>query len=219
MGKKLVIKYVGLLLSMLAYFNISMQEQFDELFGELWIGKKENWTAGKNQFHVLRLNFSIDVMGGAENISMNLHDALNGDLSIFISQYKLEHVVVNERNAFATYMHVIQVLLEKKAKLMILIDEFDRFAHKLLFETPQHYEANGNSAFSFMKDLIELLKWSSNVGLEEFRSFTVGISPVVTSYPMKNITFDRQFGEMVGFTESHIKPCKLLKKSSNASYQ
>jgi hypothetical protein len=63
-------------------------------------------------------------------------------------------------------------------KVFILIDEYDRFANKLVFERPDMYTKvvagqSGDTFFSTIHSFFECIK-----RLQNARSFTMGLSPI-----------------------------------------
>ncbi|EFC49725.1 hypothetical protein NAEGRDRAFT_78045 [Naegleria gruberi] len=207
----------SLLLSMLSsYYDINKKDEFDELFSGLWIGDENNWTPGKNQYHVLKLDFSIQVDGTTEDINQRLHEKVNTSIYGFLRYYELtKEMDINHKNSFDTLATLVAILIEKGAKLMILIDEYDRFANKLMFENPEKYQLivegkRGDPTSSPIRSFFERLKESSGVGLQDFRSIITGITPIAladaSGYNVSsNISFDKIFGGLVGFTENDLR--------------
>ncbi|VFN07517.1 MAG: Predicted AAA-ATPase, partial [Candidatus Kentron sp. G] len=73
----------SLLLSMLEnYYDLNNAERFEELFGDLAIGR--NPTAEHNRYFVLKWDFSeVSAAGDAEKIEANLYRYLNTRISAF----------------------------------------------------------------------------------------------------------------------------------------
>ena len=207
----------SLLLSMLSsYYDVNKKDEFDELFSGLWIGDENNWTPGKNQYYVLKLDFSIQVDGTADDINQQLHTKINTTIEGFLECYGMGgEVSINQNDSFDTYQKLIQLLVKRKGKLMVLIDEYDRFANKLMFENPEKYQLivegkRGDPTSSPIRSFFEQLKWSSGVGLQDFRSLIIGITPIAladaSGYNVSsNISSDKIFGGLVGFTENDLR--------------
>ncbi|KAL9655912.1 hypothetical protein ABK040_007533 [Willaertia magna] len=97
---------------------------------------------------------------------------------------------------------------------MVLIDEYDRFANKLMFENPEKYRLlvqgkRGDPTSSPIRTFFEQLKWSSGAGLKSFRSIITGVTPIALDAPgynvSKNISFDPTFGDLVGLNEADLR--------------
>lgn len=75
----------SLFLSMMeAYYDKAMRDRFDELFGNLWIGK--NPTKLKNRYKVLHLDFSR-IGGNVDNIEKNFQIYCSRTLDAFVYKY------------------------------------------------------------------------------------------------------------------------------------
>ncbi|VFN08066.1 MAG: Predicted AAA-ATPase [Candidatus Kentron sp. G] len=78
----------SLLLSMLEnYYDLNKAERFEELFGDLAIGK--NPTAEHNRYFVLKWDFSgVSPEGNSQEIKQNLYRYLNDQISAFADYYQ-----------------------------------------------------------------------------------------------------------------------------------
>ncbi|KAG2388059.1 hypothetical protein C9374_000909 [Naegleria lovaniensis] len=206
----------SLLLSMLhSYYDINSKEKFDVLFGGLWIGNPKNQTPLRNEYHVLHLDFSIDVVGSPENIKVALHKVVNSTIADFVKQYGLNDVDIDPTDALVSFDNLVYCLRRNNLKLMVLIDEYDRFANKLMFENPDNYKLivegkRGDPASSPIRAFFERLKKASGAGLMDFRSFITGITPIAladaSGYNVaSNISQLEEFGDLVGFTENDLR--------------
>jgi hypothetical protein len=82
-------------------------------------------------------------------------------------------------------------------KLMVLIDEYDRFANKLMFENPDAYDkivrgTSGDAASSPIRSFLEQVKAAQNARMANYRTLITVISP-------SDVT---KFATVCGFLES-----------------
>ena len=77
----------SLLLSMLEnYYDVAKADEFDEMFGDLAIGK--NPTESRNAYFILRWDFScVDTTGSVEDLKRSLYNHLNARIESFIRYY------------------------------------------------------------------------------------------------------------------------------------
>nr|CAG4715403.1 unnamed protein product [Naegleria fowleri] len=208
----------SLLLSMLqSYYDINKKEQFNELFDGLWIGDPKNQTSLKNEYYILNLDFSVEVDGSPENIKQALHESINADIARFLTIYNLEDDIpkIISPDALISFENLVTTMIKHKSKLMVLIDEYDRFANKLMFESPEKYKhivegKRGEATSSLIRSFFERLKKTSRAGLTDFRSLIVGITPIAiadaSGYNVaSNISQSEEFGDLVGFTENDLR--------------
>jgi len=192
------------------YYDIEMKSKFRGLFGDLFIGKKP--TSLRNSFHVLPLDFSIDVTGGTQEIKQNLHNHVNCKLKGFLNRYNLK-LDLNPCDSFSNLQAMAEMLASNQERLLILVDEYDRFANKLMLENPEGYTKiftgiTGDPASSPIRSFYETLK--SIHGLRGYRTISMGLTPISLADAsganyMKNISHKRSFGDMVGFTQSDLR--------------
>jgi len=101
----------------------------------------------------------------------------------------------------------------KDQHFMILIDEYDRFANKLMFEQMDTYvkivAGKSNEPLSSpIRTFYETLKTCSQI-LANFRVLSVGITPLALADAsgvnfMEDISLDMKFGDIVGFSQKDI---------------
>ena len=96
----------SLLLSMLEYYyNVLYKDQFDQLFGHLWIGKHP--TEEHNSYLIMTLDFSnLDTGSSVEVFEKSLHDKINEAVVTFKNYY--QHllpfeIVIHEDNAIRSF--------------------------------------------------------------------------------------------------------------------
>lgn len=204
----------SLLISMLAaYYDRTMSNRFEELFGDTWVG--EHPTKEHNQYLVIRYDFSKmgvadDMQGLAENF-----DALNCS--------PVEIMVEHNRDLFGDFQftnqgNASQMLEEVLAyarshglpKAYILIDEYDNFTNQLLtsYKDPLYEEVTTND--SFLRTFFKVIK--AGIGEGSIRTcFCTGVLPVTmddltSGYNIAEIlTLEPTFLNMLGFTYEETK--------------
>ncbi|KAL6067261.1 AAA family ATPase [Balamuthia mandrillaris] len=143
-----------------SYYDLRQKNEFNNLFGDLYIGK--NPIPLKNCFYVLPLDFSIDTTSATPTgISAALRDKINYSIMNFSQDY---------------------VSRSTNPRLLVLIDEYDRFANKLMLEDIRAYNkvvtgTSGVPLSSPIRAFYEAIK-TGNSRLMDYRSITFGIAPL-----------------------------------------
>ena len=125
----------SLLLSMLeSYYDINGAGRFDELFGNLAIGR--NPTAEHNRYFVLKWDFSeVSAAGDAEEIKHNLYRYLNDQISVFADYYQgtlASAIQIDSQDALSSFRSLLAAVRKTGHLLYLLIDEYDNFANELM---------------------------------------------------------------------------------------
>ena len=162
----------SLFLSMLGtYFDASVSDhERAELFKDLDIGR--NPLPGAGKYIILNLDLSVDIDGDtADTISTRLYKKINNSIMETAIKYNLEitdvlgrkGILMNATNALASFGSLCQVVRAMDYPLYIIIDEYDHFSNKLLFEDPSLYHTLGVSTsglrgFSTLCSIFEAIK-------------------------------------------------------------
>ena len=199
----------SLLISILAaYYDRTMANRFEELFGGTYIGQHP--TQEHNRYLVIRYDFSKmvmadDMQGLAENF-----DALNCS--------PVEIMVEHNRDLFGDFQFTSRgsaskmleealayIRLGGLPKAYILIDEYDNFTNQLLtaYNDPLYEEVTTND--SFLRTFFKVIK--AGIGEGSVRTcFCTGVLPVTmddltSGYNIAEIlTLEPNFLNMLGFT-------------------
>ena len=199
----------SLLISILAaYYDRTMADRFEELFGGTYIGQHP--TQEHNRYMVIRYDFSKmvmadDMQGLAENF-----DALNCS--------PVEIMVEHNRDLFGDFQFTSRgsaskmleealayIRLGGLPKAYILIDEYDNFTNQLLtaYNDPLYEEVTTND--SFLRTFFKVIK--AGIGEGSVRTcFCTGVLPVTmddltSGYNIAEIlTLEPNFLNMLGFT-------------------
>ena len=194
----------SLFLSMLySYYDCNQKENFEKLFGNLWIGQHP--TSLQGIYQVLFLDFS-QITGKIEVLEERFNAYLCIKLDSFAEQYAAYYgdKKVQEIKAKTQYADKMQIIFDAaKAnhfQLYLIIDEYDNFTNVVLNEHGEKVYHAITHADGFYRDVFKKFKGNFE------RIFMMGVSPVtlddVTSgYNIGwNISIKPEFDEMLGFS-------------------
>ena len=194
----------SLFLSMLySYYDCNQNENFEKLFGNLWIGQHP--TSLQGIYQVLFLDFS-QITGKIEVLEERFNAYLCIKLDSFAEQYAAYYgdKKVQEIKAKTQYADKMQIIFDAaKAnhfQLYLIIDEYDNFTNVVLNEHGEKVYHAITHADGFYRDVFKKFKGNFE------RIFMMGVSPVtlddVTSgYNIGwNISIKPEFDEMLGFS-------------------
>jgi hypothetical protein len=208
----------SLFISMLeAYYDINTADQFDEIFGKLYIGK--NPTELRNSFPILKFDFSaVAGHGGIERTETSFNNAVLGDIRLFYTRYEsltggektfLENFPA-DKNATDALNDFIGLMLGKKIQFYLLIDEYDNLANNILAEQGKERYYSLTHGTGFLRTFFATIK-AGTASNTVARMFATGVSPLVMSdvtsgFNMdENISQRKKFNEMVGFTQEETE--------------
>ena len=189
------------------YYDIKKVEKFEKLYGETYIGK--NPTKLKNSYHILKFNFSgIDTTNNETTIN-GFKNKVKSSIRLFVQNYGLDFYVNDNEEAENILDNLIKAFSIQKAgkKIYVIIDEYDQFANELLgFNTDQF--KNLVSKNGKVRKWYEILKEGTESVVD--RIFITGVAPITLDSLTSgfnissDITQDREFNEMMGFTEKEL---------------
>jgi len=168
-----------LLSTMKAYYckSISKKDR-EELFEGLEAGKTMMEDEAAGSYHVLDLDLSIDVDASMPpaTIRQHLYDCINASVIDAAKRYELK-VEVKANNALYSLGRLAAAVSECGGRMLTLVDEYDRFANKLMFENPEAYSKvvagiPGDPQSSPIRAFFETMKKINH------KSLTMGISNV-----------------------------------------
>ena len=161
---------------------------------------------------MLELDFSIDIgVMDPVVVEQRFYDAINRQVAICADNYALD-VPINAKNAMDSLVALAATINKKGGKLYTIVDEYDRFANKLMLENSKLYEdivagESGQAASSPIRAFFENLKAISK---RENWSFATGLTPVALAdasgaNDRTDLSHDKRFADLCGFSEESIK--------------
>ncbi len=208
----------SMLISMLeAYYDINTADQFDELFGELYIGK--NPTKLRNSYPILSFDFSgITTQGSIAEIESDFNFRVKSRIKSFFRRYNnkldIENVMesLTKPNIKASTMlgELIDYLADKHISFYLLIDEYDNFVNNVLASHGQNIYHDLTHGTGFLRTFFSTIKTGANSNTVA-RMFATGVSPLVMSDVTSGFNIDRNisqvplFNDMVGFTQEEVE--------------
>lgn len=202
----------SLFLSMLSnYYDINNKDEFENLFGELYIGK--NPTPKKTSYFVLRLDFAnIATDKGKSNLISSFDIKVVTAVNDFLIRYKdllnNEKTESNFNDAISAISYLSLKLVGSNNKILILIDEYDNFANDLITSDEKLYY-DVISSQGYIRTFYKNLKSLTSTIID--RIFMTGVSPILLDdltsgfNITKNLTLDIHYNEMLGFTYEELK--------------
>ena len=201
------------------YYDFKKADKFEKLYGNTYIGKHP--TKLKNSYHILKFNFAGIDTSNQETTMLGFKSKVQSSIRFFVEKYNLDFFVNNEEEAENILDDLIKAFNIQKAgeKIYVIIDEYDHFANELLgFNTNQF--KNLVSKNGKVRKWYEILKEGTESVVD--RIFITGVAPITLDSLTSgfnistDITQDREFNEMMGFTEQELR---TLMKEQNIEEQ
>ena len=189
------------------YYDIKKADKFDELFKNTYIGK--NPTKQKNKYHILKFNFSGIDTTNEETTIKGFKNEIASSIKVFVEKYGMNFIVNTEDEAEGILDNLVKAfnIQRRNEKIYVIIDEYDHFANELLgFNTNQF--KNLVSKNGKVRKWYEILKKGTESVID--RIFITGVAPITLDSLTSgfniglDITQDRDFNEMMGFTNSEL---------------
>lgn len=177
-------------------------------------------------------------VSNSEGIQQALYDEINNTVTAFAIKYgfildgeageaekvasvkvhnpeKIYPIRIVRGNALASFQSLVLAVRATSTPLYLIIDEYDRFANKLLFENTTHYGSvvlgeSGKHGSSVLRSIFEAVKKASgNFSGGMFRCFVVGLAPLALNdasgaNSFTDVTYESLLGELLGFTFQHL---------------
>ena len=206
----------SIFLSMMsAYYDIARKDDFERLFGNLWIGSHPTRLQGT--FQIMSFDFSR-VGGSREQLEVNFQIYCTGELNIFMNKYHdfySDHIRT-QFEAAPTFEAKLQVILGeahlRNYPLYLIVDEYDNFTNTILstFGKDEYRKAtHGEGFFRYFFNVLKFLTSGNDMALE--RMFITGVSPITLDDVTSgfnigtNITTSPLFNGLVGFTDTELR--------------
>lgn len=204
----------SLTLSMLKhYYDINRANQFEKLFGGLYIG--DNPTEERNSYLIIDLDFSV-IDGTLGNYKSSMDEHCNTEFNVFCdvyAQYLPEGIKkgMNEKDgAVAQLDYLVKETAKSGHKIYLFIDEYDHFTNDILSDPARlkDYESETHGEGYFRK-FFNTIKAGTKSAIE--RCFVTGVSPVTMDDVTSgfnigtNYSLSSQFNGLMGFTEEEVR--------------
>lgn len=205
----------SLFLNMLyCYYDVNFADHFNELFGNQYIGKHP--TSEQGQYLVLYFNFSA-VRGIGDDLERNFNSYAKIQMEAFADQYAsyFDPSFPKEIRELETAASQLNYIGKRAAVLglsiYLLIDEYDNFTNTVLSSEGNNVYRTLTHNSGFYRGFFNIVK-SITTGPKApvKRMFITGVSPVTLDDVTSgfnigtNITTNRSYNEMVGFSESEL---------------
>ena len=199
----------SLFLSMLeAYYDCKLKDQFQEIFGELWIGSHPTPLQGKYQ--ILSLDFS-QVGGDIEHLEEKFNSYCCICFDSFINRYAdfyrdaINKGIYDTKEASEKLAIIQKNAKENGYQLYLIIDEYDNFTNTVLNEQGEAVYHAMTHASGFYRDYFKKFKGSFA------KIFMMGVSPVTLDDVTSgfnigwHISMNPLFDKMLGFSTDDVR--------------
>ncbi|MBK9259274.1 MAG: AAA family ATPase [Polyangiaceae bacterium] len=206
------------LVSMMSrYYDIDGANQFDDLFGGLWV--HEHPTDERNKYLVLTFDFSaVETTGDIDDIRDSFVETVRSCVRRFLVKYRgqvpdfarLEENLESYGDASGIMNALLTSIGGNHPKLYILIDEYDHFANRLLSEGLENVYGSIVTKTGFVRTFYAALKTGTTFGTVA-RLFLTGVTPLMLDdmssgfNVTKNVSMSRRFNELAGFTRMDVE--------------
>ena len=188
------------------YYDRAQKDNFNLLFSGTDIG--QNPTTRKNAYYVLKFNFSGIRTNSDETLLKDFSQKVYSGIRGFRRTYQLDITLEMDspQAQLTTFFDDFQEQCE--GKIYIIIDEYDNFANELLSSNLKSYK-KVISRDGFVRKFYEVLKEATETIVD--RIFITGVSPITLDSLTSgfniagNLSMDRDFNEMMGFTKSEVE--------------
>ena len=199
----------SIFISMLhAYYDSKNKDNFQGLFGNLWIGKHPTPYQGKYQ--VLFLDFS-KIGGNIKTLEENFNKYCCIRLNSFIEKYKDAYrkeavTEIKEASSAIDKLNMIDAEAQNYGlKLFLIVDEYDNFTNAVLNQHGEDVYWAITHAEGFYRGIFKVFK-----GMFE-RIFMTGVSPVTLDDLTSgfnigwHISTKPAFNQMLGFSTEEVR--------------
>ena len=199
----------SLLLSMLrCYYDCRKKDDFNRLFGDLWIGQHP--TDNQGRYQILYLDFS-QVGGDMAHIEERFDSYCGKRIDTFVDRYSAHYpqdvaAAVKASKGCADKLDLLcNYAQEHDLPLYLIIDEYDNFTNTILNEQGEAVYHAIMHANGFYRDMFKKFKGNFE------RIFMMGVSPVTLDDVTSgfnvgwNISIKPEFNELLGFSTEDVR--------------
>jgi hypothetical protein len=200
------------------YYDIRYKDKFEQLFGDLYIGK--NPTPKRNDLFVLNIDFSGIDTSSIADFNISLLEKIKMAVTFFITDHRdfIENIV--EAKAKVWSMEKTSTCIEYAfdiaktygKKVYMVIDEYDHFANDMIAAGTYLGEEQYKKtvwAGSQVRDFYETLKANSKTIIDKI--FITGITPIMlddltSGFNIStNLSLQEKYNEILGFTKDEVE--------------
>ena len=193
---------------MCAYYDLNRKDEFQELFGNLWIGKHA--TELHNKFQILYLDFS-KIGGDIKELKEKFNSYCNIRLNNFIEKYADAYrpeTVESIKRAYSAVDKLNMIDAEAKdanMQLYLIVDEYDNFTNVVLNEHGEKVYWALTHAKGFYREIFKVFKGMFT------RIFMTGVCPVTLDDLTSgfnvgwHISTNPKFNQMLGFSTEEVR--------------
>ena len=189
------------------YYDVDKKESFDKLFGETYIGN--NPSKFRNSYYILRFNFSGIDTNSEERAILSFKREVASSINVFVKRYDLDFYTNENEEAEDILDNLLKAfyIQKQEEKIYVIIDEYDHFANELLGFRTEEFK-NMISKNGKIRKWYEILKKGTETVVD--RIFITGVAPITLDSMtsgfniIKDLTQDRTFNEMFGFSEEEV---------------
>jgi Predicted AAA-ATPase/PD-(D/E)XK nuclease superfamily len=198
------------------YYGVEHKNQFQTLFGDLYIGK--NPTPLANKYFVMEFDFSGISTSEPQEVKYAFLQRVKIGIKKFLKAYNayfqpndfevIEKEPVPSNALIAFFSLVTERRLTDDHKLYVMIDEYDQFTNQLLSYHSQVFQKMV-SQDGEVRVFYEVLKAATKDDVS--RIYISGVAPTTmdnmgSGYNIStNISLDWPFHNMMGFEEAEVK--------------
>ena len=190
------------------YYDKNKTDEFEKLYKNTYIGK--NPTKLRNSYSILRFNFSGINTENEETTMKGFKNKTIASIRVFIEKYGLDFYINQENETEDILNDVFKAFYIQKPneKIYVIIDEYDHFANELLGFYSEHFK-NLVSKNGRVRKWYEVLKEGTETVVD--RIFITGVAPITLDSLTSgfnigtDITQDKDFNDMLGFTGDELK--------------
>ncbi len=197
------------------YYDINKADQFEELFGDTYIGK--NPTPSRNTYFILKFNFyGLPTYDSSERLKESFNFRVRGAIRSFFCFYseKLDFASFEEHfsglsNGTNILAKFVSLMRHYNIKIYLLIEEYDDFVNNILIHQGKECYQQVNHQADFLRSFFAAIKNGTERGVFD-KMFVTGLLPLVLSDVTSgmnigdNISNVTLFNSMFGFTQSEV---------------
>ena len=201
-----------LTLSMLEnYYDINKKDQFEQLFGKLYIG--QNPTPERNAYLVIHLNFT-EVVAGGDDYKKEFDAYCQKQFFLFVDTYasllpqNIKEELEKQSDAASQLSYICAQSSQRGLKLYLFIDNYDSFINLKLAnkDTDGMLKSQMHESFYHFFTAIKSVASGSLSRLFVVGEFSAPVKDSDGGFNIgTNYSLSPEFNEMTGFTEEEVR--------------